>query len=143
QDGFPFSVSCSSNPTYQNNDATCRADATGISPNLANPTPNLWFNPAGFTNRYDFTPGVGPYRVGNSGRNNVIGPGIVKMDASVAKLFRITEKSNLEFRAEFFNLANHPIFGQPGATVGSPTIGVISGTRLDSRQIQFGLKLSL
>jgi len=84
---------------------------------------------------------VGPYRVGNSGRNNVIGPGIVELDASLAKSFRITEHSNVEFRSEFFNLANHPIFGQPGATVGSPTIGVISGTRLDSRQIQFGLKI--
>ena len=142
QDGFPFSVSCSSNPTYQNNDATCRADATGLSPNLSNPTPNLWFNPAGFANRIGFVPGVGPYRVGNSGRNNVIGPGIVELDATLAKSLRITERASLEFRSEFFNLANHPIFGQPGATVASPTIGVISGTRLDPRQIQFGLKLA-
>ena len=66
----------------------------------------------------------------------------MELDASLAKSFRITERASLEFRSEFFNLANHPIFGQPGATVGTPTVGVISGTRLDPRQIQFGLKLA-
>jgi hypothetical protein len=39
-------------------------------------------------------------------------------------------------------LPNHPNFGQPGATVGTTTYGIISSTRLDSRQIQLGLKLA-
>jgi hypothetical protein len=38
--GFPFSVGCSSNSTYQNTDTTCRADATGLNPALDNATPN-------------------------------------------------------------------------------------------------------
>jgi len=46
------------------------------------------------------------------------------------------------FRGEFFNLPNHPIFQQPGTTVRTATYGVISGTRLDSRQIQLALKYS-
>jgi hypothetical protein len=144
QAGFPFSVSCSSNPTYQNNDATCRADAVGIDPKLSSDLrgPGKWFNTAAFVNRVDFVPGVGPYRVGNAGRNNVIGPGITALDFSMAKSFQFTERTKLEFRSEFFNLPNHPIFGQPGATVGNPTYGVIGSTRLDSRQIQFGMKLS-
>jgi hypothetical protein len=144
QAGFPFSVSCSSNPTYQNNDATCRADAVGIDPTLSGDArgPGKWFNTAAFVNRVDFVPGVGPYRVGNAGRNNVIGPGITELDLSMAKSFQFTERTKLEFRSEFFNLPNHPIFGQPGATVANPTYGVIGSTRLDSRQIQFGMKLS-
>jgi hypothetical protein len=142
QGGIPFSVACSSNPTYQNNDTTCRADATGISPYLSNPGPSDWFNLAAFTNRIGFVPGVGPYRVGNSGRDNVIGPGISEFDATLTKFFTLTEKSRLEFRSEYFNLPNHPVFSNPGATVGSPSEGVISATNLPSRQIQFALKLS-
>ena len=141
QGGFPLSVSCQSNATYQNTDSTCRADATGISPKLDNPTPNQWFNPTAFTNRTGFVANVGPYRFGTSGRNVVIGPGIVELDASVSKAFAITEKSHLDFRSEFFNLPNHPIFGQPGGTFGSTSYGTITSTRLDSRQIQFALKL--
>lgn len=142
QGGNPFSVSCSSNPTYQNNDTTCRADATGISPVLDAPGPSLWFNKDAFANRIGFVANVGPYRVGNSGRNNVVGPGISELDATLSKNFRITERSKLEFRSEYFNLPNHPVFSNPGATVGSPTFSVISSTRLPSRQIQFALKLS-
>jgi hypothetical protein len=139
--GFPFSVGCTSNGTYQNTDSTCRADATGLSPTLSNPTPNLWFNTSAFVNRTDFVAGVGPYRFGTSGRNILTGPGIAGFDFSAQKVFRITERSNLEFRSEFFNLPNHPIFGLPGATVGTTSYGVISSTRVDSRQIQFGMKL--
>ncbi|MDP9170739.1 MAG: hypothetical protein M3N54_08990, partial [Acidobacteriota bacterium] len=142
QGGNPFSISCSSNATYQNNDTVCRADATGISPVLDNPGPSLWINKDAFTNRIGFVPNVGPYRVGNSGRDNVIGPGISELDATLSKNFRVTERSKLEFRSEYFNLPNHPIFSNPGATVASPSFGVISSTRLPSRQIQFALKLS-
>ncbi|MBI3698560.1 MAG: TonB-dependent receptor, partial [Acidobacteria bacterium] len=118
QGAFPFSVGCQSNATYQNTDSTCRADAVGASPKLSNPTPNDWFNLAAFVNRIGFVSGVGPYRFGNTGRNNVVGPGIVELDLAMAKSFRFTERTRLDFRSEFFNLPNHPIFGQPGATVG-------------------------
>jgi hypothetical protein len=141
QGGFPFSIGCQSNATYQNTDTTCRADATGLDPQLPNPTPNNWFNLAAFTNRQGFVAGTGPYRFGTSGRNVVIGPGITELDASLFKSFALTETSRLDFRSEFFNLPNHPILGQPGSTVGSTSYGAITSTRLDSRQIQFALKL--
>jgi hypothetical protein len=140
--GFPLSVNCTSNSTYENTDSGCRADATGQKPGISNPTPNAWFNTAAFVNRTDFVPGVGPYRFGTSGRNVVIGPGTAALDGSLSKAFRITEKTRVDFRAEFFNVPNHPILGQPGGTVGTSTYGVISSTKLDSRQIQFALKLS-
>jgi hypothetical protein len=117
------------------------ADATGISPVLDNPTPKNWFNQAAFVNRLSFVTGVGPYRVGNSGRNNVIGPGLAALDASMAKSFTFTERVRMDFRAEFFNLPNHPILGQPGASVNTASEGQINATRVPSRQIQFGLKL--
>jgi hypothetical protein len=138
--GFPFSMGCQSG-SYQNTDGTCRPDATGISPVLPNPTPNQWFNPAAFVNRIGFVSGVGPYRFGNDGRNNVIGPGLSDLDASMAKSFSIGERVHLDFRGELFNLANHPILGQPGATVGTASEGQITSTRVPSRQIQLGLKL--
>ena len=124
-----------------NTDSSCRADATGVSPNSSNPSPTRWFNTAAFVNRVNFVAGVGPYTYGNSGRNVVVGPGIVELDASLSKSFRIAERSHLDFRAEFFNVPNHPILGQPGTTVGTPSYGVIGATNLPSRQIQFALKL--
>ena len=108
---------------------------------LSSPSPTQWFNPAAFVNRLNFVPGVGPYRFGNSGRNVLIGPGIVEFDASLQKSFSITERAHLDFRSEFFNLPNHPILGQPGTTLATPSYGVIGGTDLPSRQIQFALKL--
>jgi hypothetical protein len=68
------------------------------------------------------------------------GPGIQQWDVSFIKRNPITEKVNLEFRAEFFNMFNHPNFGTPGQTVGTSSAGVIGGAGTP-RDIQFGLKL--
>ncbi len=140
--GFPFSASCQANAIFQNTDATCRPDATGITPVLDNPDPAQWFNPAAFVNRLDFTPNVGPYRFGNSARNNLIGPPLTQVDASLFKSFRFGEGTELDFRAEFFNALNHPNFGQPAATVGVAGFARVSNTRTDQRQIQLGLRLT-
>jgi hypothetical protein len=51
---------------------------------------------------------------GNSGLGIVQGPGQVNFDVSVIKNTRLTERQTLQFRAEFFNIANHPVFGNPG-----------------------------
>ena len=55
--------------------------------------------------------------------------------------FPITERANLEFRAEFFNLFNTPQFGRPNGTFGNVQFGVIGSQANSPRQIQFGLKL--
>ena len=89
---------------------------------------------------------------GNSGVGILPGPGQVNFDATLRKQFRITEKTNLQFRAEFFNLLNHPQFN--GISPGSGTGGVtsflpqpfnaggstITGTSVNPRIIQLGLK---
>jgi len=90
---------------------------------------------------------------GNLGRNTLIGPGLVNCDLAASKSFAVDEARRFEFRAEMFNLPNHPNFGAPsgftaftgvnaatGAPTVSPTWGVISTTVTTSRQIQFGLK---
>src|SRR5205085_380438 len=134
QDGFPLSAFCGSG-AIQNNDSGCYPDNIGISPNLARnqQDPSHFFNLAAFVNRL---PGDPQFRYGNSGRNTIIGPGIIDWDFSLTKKFRLTERANLEFRSEFFNIPNHPIFANPGLSVATLSYGVIGGTVVDSRQIQ-------
>jgi hypothetical protein len=146
QSGFPASVFCGPG-NWQNNDTTCYADATGIDPELPGDQrgPSRWFNTAAFVNRLGVANNraqdVTLYRYGNAGRNVLIGPPLVDIDASVAKNWTLRENYRLEFRSEFFNVPNHPIFGQPGTSPGSTTYGVIGGTRVDSREVQLALKL--
>jgi hypothetical protein len=49
---------------------------------------------------------------------------------------------NIEFRAEFFNIFNHPQFGPPNGTFGSGNFGVVTSTVNLPRLIQFGLKFA-
>jgi hypothetical protein len=73
----------------------------------------------------------------------MIGPGITSLDASINKTFAFLEgRHRVDLRGEFFNLPNHANFAQPGSTLRTATYGVISGTRLDSRQIQVALRYS-
>jgi len=61
----------------------------------------------------------------------------------VFKRTTIYERLNVEFRAEFFDLFNHPQFGAPNSTQTSPTFGVVSNTVNSTfRIVQFGLKFS-
>jgi hypothetical protein len=146
QSGFPISVYCGPG-NWQNNDTTCYADATGIKPELSRgqQDPNRWFNLDAFANRVGVannrSQDVTVYRYGNVGRNVFDGPGIIGVDASVSKNWRLREGWRLEFRGEFFNLPNHPLWGQPNSSPGASTYGVIGGTRIDPRDVQLALKL--
>jgi hypothetical protein len=76
----------------------------------------------------------------------LVGPGLATWDFSALKDTRITERLNIEFRAEIFNLLNQANFNLPNAVVFtpsgvSPTAGAITSTSTTSRQVQFGLKL--
>ena len=76
----------------------------------------------------------------NAGRNIARGPGLVNLDLSLLKDFRLTERSKLQFRAESFNVANHPNFGLPISDLASPNFGRIL-TASQARQMQFALKI--
>ena len=110
---------------------------------------NEWFNPACFT----LEP-VGT--LGDLARDAYSGPGYFDLDAAVIKDTKITEKVSAQFRAEFFNILNHPDFLAPAGTYAgvfvqtpftgsgtvNPTAGQITSTTLlNQRQIQFALKL--
>jgi hypothetical protein len=139
QDGFPFTVTCGPG-NIQNGGGVCYPDATGIDWRLprSERTRTRYFNTDAFVDR---NPAVGPFRYGTVARNSLIGPGFISLDASANKRFNLTSHTHVELRVEAFNLPNLPIWSQPGSQLRTPTFGVINSTRLDSRQIQFGLKL--
>ncbi|MFN3323524.1 MAG: carboxypeptidase regulatory-like domain-containing protein [Bryobacteraceae bacterium] len=145
QSGFPITPGCGPG-NWQNADTNCRPDPTGIKPELprGQQDPNRWFNLDAFVNRIGIANNrpqdVAEYRFGFAGRSLFDGPGIIGVDASVMKNFYIKEGYRLEFRGEFFNLPNHPLFGHPVAAPGNPRYGVISSTRIDPRDIQLALK---
>ena len=81
------------------------------------------------------------YTFGNEGIGVVTGPNLINVDLSVVKNTRLTERLNLQFRAEAFNAANHAILGDPDTNFGTAQFGQITSTRLDNREIQFALRL--
>ncbi len=101
---------------------------------------NAWFDTGAFA-RQSF----GAF--GTAGRNIIFADGAENLDLAVIKRTHFgTELSGLdvEFRAEFFNLPNHPQFGPPDLDFSSTTFGQIFTTARGAteRVIQFGLKLS-
>jgi hypothetical protein len=92
---------------------------------------------------YDITAFVNPpaFQFGNAARNVLRAPGRVNFDLLLGKSFAVRENFSLDFRAECFNLMNTPPLEFPGATVGTPQMGVISSAG-DPRIFQMALKLS-
>ncbi len=80
---------------------------------------------------------------GNSRMGILHGPGQANTDLSVIKMFPLWERTNLEFRSEFFNLFNQSNFQDPDNTVSDgPSFGHITSTVSNPRIVQFALKLS-
>ena len=77
---------------------------------------------------------------GNSGRNIVLGPGLISLNAMASKTFKLYRENSLQFRAEFFNLPNHANFDSPRTdNLTSGTYGRLTSAQ-DPRILQFGLK---
>ena len=86
---------------------------------------------------------------GNVARNTIIKPSITNFNLSLSKDNSVGEGKNLEFRAEFFNLFNHPNFGAPNANIFrteagdyNATVGRITSLATSMRQVQLALKLT-
>ena len=112
-----------------------------------------WFDPLAYRS-------VTQVRFGNSGYDVVRGPGQVNVDAALFRTFQVTERFRLQFRAQAFNLANHPHFANPASNAGSLVLNangtinnlggftVISATTgngregVDQRVIELALRLS-
>jgi len=141
QSGRPFTVALLSEIDNSGTGRSILGFGANDRPNVVgNPvlnsgSPERWFNTAAFA----FPP---PGTFGNAGRNILDGPGYQNVNVSLVKSTAFSEHINLQFRAEFFNLFNHPNLNLPDNFLGSPTFGVISSAR-DPRRIQFGVKLLL
>jgi len=143
QSGLPFTPQLSYNPS--NDGDTRNPVRPSWNPNFVGKVivggSNEYFNPLAF-----IQPLAGTY--GNVGRNILEGPSLKQFDFALAKRWSFSERLNLQFRSEFFNLLNHTNLNTPNpvvyaaATGGpSPTAGVITSTATTSRQVQLGLKL--
>jgi hypothetical protein len=108
---------------------------TTVKPVIENPTDKTaYLNPAAFSIPLRGTFGSVP-------RNAFNGPGMKNWDLMLAKNFG-TEAWNLQFRAELYNVLNHPSLNQPNRFVDTTSFGTITSTLLQNRQIQFGLKIT-
>ncbi|MGA2716842.1 MAG: carboxypeptidase-like regulatory domain-containing protein [Bryobacteraceae bacterium] len=139
--GFPITPQVGSNRSGDGD--TRNPDRPSLNPaftgSVITGNPTQWFNPNAF-----LLPTAGTW--GNLGRGVYDGPGLAEVDLSLFKRIAISERMNLQFRAECFNIQNRANFATPNLTVFSnsavsPTAGLISSTVTSSRQMQFGLKL--
>ena len=103
-----------------------------------------WFNTSCFTQPGGTDAANNEWVFGNEPRVDatIRQQGVVNFDFAVFKRTSITERFNVEFRTEFFNLFNHPQFGPPNGTLTSSNFGVVTNTVNLPRLIQFGLKLN-
>ncbi|MGD0128379.1 MAG: hypothetical protein ABSF46_23720 [Terriglobia bacterium] len=130
-DGKPFSVTFDSSVEgWPSN----RADIVG-NPHVSNPSHQQWFNPAAFAVPQ-------PYTFGDSAPNSLYGPGFSNWDMGIFKIFPLSERIRLQFRAELFNWLNHPSFGNPNSDISVPSqVGQIISTSSNPRSVQFALRL--
>jgi len=90
-----------------------------------------WYNPASYTQ-----PAAGTF--GSCGVGTVRGPGLHTVDFDLTKNFKITERQNLDLRADFINLTNTPILNSPNNGIGT-TLGLLQSSQ-GARNVQFSLK---
>jgi hypothetical protein len=139
----PFTV-------YDSNNVSLQANSPPISgypasrpnligdPNSGPRTVQEWLSPSAFQR---LNPVTQAGQFGNAGRDIARGPAFTDLDASLTRSFKLTEAVRLQFRAESFNVANHPNFGLPVADLNSPTFGQILSAA-SPRLMQFAFKLS-
>jgi hypothetical protein len=133
--GFPFSPATGLDTSNTGTFGQLRPDQVG-NPNVANPSPERWFDPGAYATPAEFT-------FGNAGRNSLVGPGTRTADLYMRKEFQIGKRARLEVRIEAFNAFNHPNFGLPDNYVDDgESAGTIDYTALSQRQVQLGARLT-
>jgi hypothetical protein len=139
QDGFPLTLNTSSNPLSAYGVGTLRPNYVGGC-NIAESGSSqqkltAWFNTSCFAQPTGST-------LGNLGRTVTAArtSGIANYDFSIFKGVSITERVNIQFRTELFNIFNRVQFGPPGETLGNAQFGVVSSQLNQPRLIQFSLR---
>jgi hypothetical protein len=140
--GFPVPLidSINDSGTYfqnGNGDNYNRPDyVAGCNTSAANHSQLQWINPGCFT-------AAAPGQLGNANRVPATGPDFVNTDFSLIKQFALPwENMGLNFRAEFFNIFNHPQFGMPVNDISAVGFGAVDSTVNNPRLIQLALKLT-
>jgi len=133
KNGFPLSIFAVTNNTGSLS-GTQHPNLVG-DPHIPNQTIDKWFNTAAFAQPAAFT-------FGNLSRTmpNLRAPGLNTTDFGIQKWWNPAERLKLQFRAETFNIANHPNFFAPDTGFGDPTFGQITAA-FPGRSVQFSLKL--
>jgi hypothetical protein len=147
ESGSPFTIASAGDPSLSAGGPVYADVVSGCNPRQrpAGLTPHqAWFNTSCFRNA-----AIGTF--GDLGRNTLRGPSFRDLDGGLYRRFAITERVDLTFRAEFFNILNHPNFAPPGTSLGTlASFGKITatagglyglGTTSDPRVIQFALRL--
>jgi len=106
-----------------------------------------WFNP----NAFAIVPTGTAARLGNAGRNIIVGPSFFGTDVALSKRFHppnLPERATVSVRAEAFNILNHPNFGvgRPSdaalnAVINTNNVGAFTRTLNNPRQFQFSVRL--
>jgi hypothetical protein len=81
-----------------------------------------WFNPAALSTPTESGPGTG---FGNVVKGTLHGPAYTNWDAAVVRSFKVYRETNLQFRAEYFNVLNHTLLGNPQIRTTDPAFGTI------------------
>jgi hypothetical protein len=134
QSGTPLSAIISQDISGTGSPIVNRPDLLK-NPNVENPTPVRFFDPTAFR-----IPDAGNF--GNSGRNVILGPGIQNVDAALARTFRLSDTTQAQFRADFYNVLNHPNLVAPPTLqnfADASDFGALFVARYP-RIVQFGLK---
>jgi hypothetical protein len=132
QTGQPFTVTSSTDPSGTNTTARPNRLRDGSLPSDQRNI-NHWFDLTAFA-----VPTCTCF--GNSGRNILRGPGFVNLDFGISRNFAVGERFRIEFRAESFNLMNHPNFGIPNMAIGNQMAGIITTVVNPERQNQLAMK---
>jgi hypothetical protein len=144
QTGFPYTINYKGDPINIGGGSggilvrpnyALTSSGQNVNPNLPSDqrTTSRYFNTAAFVQPIN--------SFGDVGRNTMIGANLINLDSTVARNFRLRERYLLQFRVEFFNLANHPNYGLIGRVINDPTFGIVQN-QLPPRQIQMALKFS-
>jgi hypothetical protein len=92
-----------------------------------------WFNPCAYAKQ-------APGTFGNSGRDTLLGPTRWNLDIGLSRVFPVTERVKLTFRAEAFNALNHTQLGDPTVALNNSLFGQIT-TAANPRIMQVALLL--
>ena len=156
QTGPPFTVFSGRDESNTGRGATQDRPNLIGNPNIPGPGPDRWFNTCTLLAngaQRNCLPGDTPAwqinalsTFGNAGRNILRSDGLKNIDLGLSRSFRFTDRVSLQFRSEFFNVANHPNFAQPNQSAASGSFATVARAAFQSqtgaqRQIQFAAKV--